>query len=167
MEMQTQVVRDRSWPLAEIAAAVLLVAALLFGGGSRGVGDLVVHLAAIPAALMGIMRWRHAGATRMQRGLLYLMLAALAVPVLQLVPLPASVFETLPGRSAVVADLRLAGVEPAWLPMTLDRWGTVRGALALATTLAMWLLCSTLAPASLERLLRLAVVVAVPLVLLG
>ena len=40
---------------AELAAGLLLIAALLFGGGSRGMGDLVVHLAALPALALGFL----------------------------------------------------------------------------------------------------------------
>lgn len=167
METSMQEVRGRPVPLAEAAGAVLLVAALLFGGGSRGTGDMVVHLAAVPALVLGLLRWRHADATRAERLLLYVFLAALALSALQLVPLPASFVAQLPQRAGVLADLRVAGVEPVWLPMTLDRWGTVRAMLAIATTAAMWLLCSTLPPRALERLLQLATLVAIPLVLLG
>ena len=41
--------RDR---VALIAAASLLGSALAFGGGSRGAGDLVVHLVALPALVL-------------------------------------------------------------------------------------------------------------------
>src|SRR5688572_20110723 len=76
--------------IAELAAALLLVVALLFGGGSRGVGDLVVHLAALPALAIAVMRWRHTDATRLQRLFVYWLLAAIGLVALQLLPLPAS-----------------------------------------------------------------------------
>jgi len=167
MGVHVQQVRERPVPLAEAAAAALLLAALLFGGGSRGIGDMVVHLAAVPALVLGLLRWGHTQTTRPQRLLLYLFLAALALAALQLVPLPVSWIAQLPERAGVLADLRVAGVEPDWLPLTLDRWGTMRALLAITTTAAMWLLCSTLPSQSLERLLQLAVLVAMPLVLLG
>lgn len=153
--------------VAEVTAGLLLVVAMVFGGGSRGAGDLVVHLVALPALVLGIVRWRHAAATRLQRLFLYWLMAAVAVAGLQLLPLPAAVFASMPGRAAVLAQLHTAGLDPAWLPMTLDRWGTVRALLALASFAAMWLLASTLGRAAHWRLLKLAVAVAVPLALLG
>ncbi|MGQ4659013.1 O-antigen ligase family protein [Lysobacter sp. F6437] len=153
--------------IAFAATAALLVIAMIFGGGSRGAGDLVVHLFALLALALGILRWRHADATRLQRLFLYLLLTAMALVALQLLPLPASLFARLPQRVAVLADMHAAGVAPAWLPMTLDRWGTVRALLALITFAAMWMLASTLATHSRQRLIQLAVVLAVPMVLLG
>jgi O-antigen ligase len=153
--------------IAELAAGLLLVMALLYGGGSRGVGDLVVHLAALPALAIGVMRWRHADATRLQRLFLYWLLAAFALVALQLLPLPASVFAALPQRAAVLADLKSADLQPAWLPMTLDIWGTVRALLALATFAAAWLLASTLAHDARIRLIKLVVGVALAMALLG
>lgn len=157
----------RADAIAEAAAALLLVVAMLFGGGSRGLGDLVVHLAAVPALALGVMRWRHAQATRLQRLFVAWLVVALAVIAVPLLPLPASVFGLFPARAAVLADLRSAGVDPAWLPLTLDAWGTVRAVLAFATFAAMWLLAITLPPASRERLLQLALGIAALMALLG
>lgn len=154
-------------PIAFGAAALLLVAALVFGGGSRGTGDFLVHLVALPALVLALLRWRHADATRLQRLLLWWWLAALAVVALQLLPLPAAVFARLPQREQVLADLHTAGLAPDWLPMSLDRWGTVRALLSLATFGAMWMLACTLTAEARQRLIKLAIVISVPLVLLG
>ena len=153
--------------LAEGAAGALLVAALVFGGGSRGVGDLVVHGVALIALALGVMRWRTLHATRSQRLFLGWLFAAMALLLLQLVPLPVSLFVALPPRAEVVADLRQAGIEPAWLPMTLDVWGTVRALLAVMTLAAAWLLTSTLGTEARIRLLRLVLVSGVLMTLVG
>lgn len=153
--------------IAGVAAAALLVVAMLSGGGSRGAGDALVHLAAVPALWLGVTRWRQHDTTRLQRAFLYLILAAMAVAALQLLPLPAVWFAALPLRADVLTDLDAAGLHPAWLPMSLDIWGTVRALLALGTLLAMSLLCCTLPARTLRQLLMLAVLLAVPMVLLG
>lgn len=153
--------------IAEATAGMLLVGAMVFGGGPRGAGDAVVHLLAAPALVLAILRWRHADATGLQRLFLYWLIAAAAVVGLQLLPLPASVFAALPQRAAVLADLREAGAMPAWLPMTLDAWGAVRSLLAFAMFAAMWLLASTLSQRARQRLLMLALLAAVPMLLLG
>ncbi|WP_222564878.1 O-antigen ligase family protein [Novilysobacter antarcticus] len=153
--------------IAGAVAATLLVVAMGFGGGSRGTGDAVVHLFAVPALWLGVMRWRRHDATGLQRAFLYLFLAAIGVALLQLLPLPASWIGALPLRHDVMADLAAAGLYPAWLPMSLDPWATVRALLAITSTLAMWLLCCTLPTRVLDRLMALAAMLAVPMVLLG
>ena len=136
-------------------------------GGSRGAGDLVVHLAALPALALGILRWRHARRFA----------AATLVPVLAARRAGAGRAAAAAAAAASVAHAPAArrgarrpaarGHRPAWLPMTLDVWGTVRALLALATFAAMWLLASTLPYATRVRLLQLAVRVAVLMALLG
>jgi len=164
--------------IAEVAAALLLVGAMVFGGGSRGAGDAVVHLLAIPALWLAITRWtraeHHATATathvhagRAARWFAYWLTAAALLVVLQLLPIPVSLFARLPQRADVLADLQQAGMQRAWLPTTLDVWGTVRSGLALATFAAMALLAMTLSQAARRRLLTLALLLAVPMALLG
>ncbi|MDR7098298.1 O-antigen ligase [Lysobacter niabensis] len=152
---------------AELAAGLLLATALLFGGGSRGTGDLIVHLAALPALALGLLRWRHAEAGRLQRLFAWWLLAAIVVVALQLLPVPASLFAASAPRAAVLADLHQAGLHPAWLPMTLDVWGSVRAVLALATFGAAWLLVVSLPGEARIRLLQLALFLAVAMALLG
>jgi hypothetical protein len=157
-------VSDRA---AELAAACLLLAALLFGGGPRGAGDVVVHLAALPCLALGIVRWRWQEASRWQRWFLAWWLMALAVVALQLLPLPPALFAQLPHRASVLSDLHAAGVASTWRPMTLDTWATVRALLALATFGATWLLASTLSAAARVRLLYIALAAGAALALLG
>jgi O-antigen ligase len=152
---------------AEGIAGVFLVIAIWFGGGSRGAGDFIVQLAALPVLVLGAVRWRHADASRLQRWFLYWLVAAAALIALQLLPLPIALYSTLPQRGQIVADLHAGGLDPAWLPMTLDRWGTVRALLSLLVFAAMWLLANTLPAATHARLARVAVLAALPLVLLG
>src|SRR5690349_10949770 len=113
------------------AAALLLGAALVLGGGSRGAGDLVVHLLAVPVLAIAILQWRHAQASRAQRIFLYLLCGAAALMVLQLVPLPRSLFDSLHGRAGLLQDLADAGVRDAWLALSLNPLGTLRALMAL------------------------------------
>lgn len=146
---------------------MLLLVALWCGGGSRGLGDAFVHAFAIAAVVLACLRWRWRDGSRLQRAFACWCAATLALFALQLLPLPQAWFAALPGRASVLADLHLAGGAPHALPMSLDRWGTVRGMLAFATFAAMWLLASTLDADARRRLLLLALLASVPLVLLG
>lgn len=153
--------------VAEVALALLIVVALACGGGSRGTGDVVVHLVAVPVLVLGVLRWRTAGTTRLQQVFGWGLLAIVALIALQLLPLPVAAFAVLPQRATVLTDLHAAGLQPAWLPMTLDRWGTVRALLALTTFGASWMLASTLPPQARARLLKLALIAAGAMALLG
>ncbi len=153
--------------VAFACTATLLVVALLFGGGARGAGDAMVHLAMLPCLALGIARWRTAEVTRWDRAFLALLSSALALVALQLVPLPPAWFAALPGRASVAADLAHAGIAPAWRPMSLDAWATVRAALAILTFGAMWLSARSLPHALRRRLLIIAVGVGVALAFLG
>jgi O-antigen ligase len=153
--------------VAEAVAATLLVAALLFGGGPRGMGDFVVQLLAAPALLLGVARWQRGTANRWQKLFLGLCAAAIALGLLQLLPLPATWFANLPQRAAILAELRSAGVDAGWQAMTLDAWGSVRSIAAFAVFVAMWLLASTLPWAARLRLLQLCLLIAMMEALLG
>ena len=158
---------SNSQRLNESAAAILLVAALLFGGGSRGLGDFTVHLLALPVLLLGWVAWRPAQWNRLQKLFGLLLLAATGLILLQLLPLPASLYAALPQRAEVLTELRAAGLEPAGLPMTLDVWGSVRALLSLVVFAAMWLIASGLSSESRLRLLKLALFTATAMALLG
>jgi hypothetical protein len=166
--MQQQPVANRvSDRAAELAAACLLLAALLFGGGPRGAGDVVVHLAALPCLALGILRWRWHEASRWQRWFLLWGLCALTVVALQLLPLPPAWFARLPPRANILSDLHAAGIASTWRPMTLDTWATVRALLALATLGTAWLLATTLSAAARVRLLHIALAAGAAMALLG
>lgn len=153
--------------VAFASAAVMLVAAMLFGGGPRGAGDAVVHVAMIPCLALATWRFEWARASRWDRGFLVLLGCAMGLVVLQLMPLPPGVFAALGLRADVARDLAQAGVAPSWHPMTLDTWATVRAGLALVTFGAVWMLCTTLEVAAQRRLLQVALVVGVALAFFG
>lgn len=158
-------------PLAERwaqgIAALLLLLAMGVGGGLSGGGDGLVHAMAVIALGVAISRWRWDALGRAQKAMAWLLAAAIALALLQLLPLPTSLFARLPGRAVLVAELQAAGLRPGWLAMSLDRWATLRAALALVAFSSMWMLCTTLTMEARLRLLKLAVLAALPLALLG
>ena len=97
--------------VAEAVAAGLLLAAMVFGGGSRGAGDAVVHLFAIPALALAIVRWRHSDASRPQRLFVWWLLAAAAFVALQLLPMPVVAHRVF--APARIGDRRPASRRPA------------------------------------------------------
>lgn len=165
MGVRTGVSNQDRW--AEVAAGTLLLAALLFGGGSRGLGDLAVHLAALPAAALAVLRWGRAPRSSLQRAFAWGWGGAMLVLMLSLVPLPASMWGQGGPRAQLLADLAAAGAARGWWPWSLDPWGTVRALLAVATAFALWALVITLEEASRRRLLVLVILTGLAMALLG
>lgn len=153
--------------VAVTSAGLLLLVALAMGGRAHGAFDSVVHAAALPVIGLALWRWRFDLLGRWQKLMFAVLVGAMALAVLQLLPIPVGMYETLPGRQQIVADLGRAGMAPHFLPVTVDRWATVRTLVALACFTAMWMLCTTLEHGDRVRLAKLALVAALPLVIIG
>lgn len=118
---------------------VLLAFAVLLGGGgvSYGLRNLAIQLLAL--AVLAINAPRVAGfAKSAPVGLIVLVIVTMAFPLLQLVPLPASVWQALPGRELMVESLEIAGIDP-----------NSGRALSLSPMRSFIAFCGTLAPATL------------------
>lgn len=125
--------------LAVPAVLILLLTAFLAGGGGSrfALANLLVQLAAI-AALAANPRgagqfWRESSvALRM------LIIAALALPLAQIIPLPAAIWTALPSRELAAKSLELAGADAdTWMPLSLDPRRTLLALTALLTPLAV------------------------------
>ena len=108
-----------------VQVTALIVIACLFGGGgvAYGLANLVVQLAAIfLLALNGNTVWQ---VFRRSPSLLAVPLfASLALPLLQLVPLPPSVWTELPGRGLMTEALATVGPQ-GWRPATVSTAPTI------------------------------------------
>lgn len=161
-------VSSRGTDRAAVVALVVLVAvALAAGGGPRGTGDAIVQLAALPVVALALLRAPRALHGRWHRAFAVLLLAALAVVLLQLVPLPFELWRTLGPRHALAQHLVLAGEGRGWRPLSIDPAATVRVAASLAVFIAAWTLATSLTRDALTRVLQLTLMLALPLALLG
>lgn len=122
-------------------AGTLLAISLLFGGASRdhALRLALVELAALPLLVMVAKDLAQPTMWRSHRLALSLMLAVLAIPLVQLIPLPPGIWTNLPGREQSALALDLAGLEPRWTSMSLTPTLTWRSALALLPPTAMFL----------------------------
>ena len=124
---------------------IFLVVDLLFGGASRAdaLSQPVVRLAAV--ALLGIALVQlTAEGWRLVRLPALLLLAAAAVMLLQLIPLPPTLWAQLPGRTLYQEALNVAGIAPAWRPISLTPDLTLNSLLAVLPPLAAVLALGTI-----------------------
>jgi O-antigen ligase len=138
--------QPRAYRAMLFLALALMVGALLLGGATRegDVANALVRLLSLPVLVLALGRL---GEVRPGRELLFLyglLAAILAVPLLQLIPLPPGVWTSLPGRETFAEGYRAAGMALPSLPLSLSRDDTVNAALALLPGAAMFLAVATL-----------------------
>jgi O-antigen ligase len=116
-------------PAAPGAAALVLffIAAIVLGGASA---DASLHTLVLQSLCLGflafaLVRFRWHGAMAGDRPALWLVLFFLAVVLVQIVPLPESLWSALPGRTTMVAALGQLGLRSSWLPLSVDPQGTI------------------------------------------
>ncbi|GLS00193.1 hypothetical protein GCM10007859_01970 [Brevundimonas denitrificans] len=157
------------WDLVAISALVLLAFSIAFGGASRNhaLRLALVELASLPLLVLAARRLILSGLWREHLFSLGLLAAIVAIPLIQLIPLPAAVWTSLPGRDQMVLALELAGLEPGWVPLSLtpDRtWGSV---LALVPPAALFLAMLSLSHLHRQRLAQFYIAAAIAGILLG
>jgi O-antigen ligase len=151
------------------ALLILLLTAFVAGGGGSqfALANLLVQLVAV-AALAATPRaavhfWREASPA-----LKLLMIAAFALPLVQIIPLPPALWTSLPSRELAAKSLELAGADPAtWMPLSLDSRRTLLALTALITPLAVLIAGWTISRDRLILLGWLVVMLGLVTVLLG
>jgi O-antigen ligase len=136
-----------------------MVSCLLLGGGTTTglLSDAVLQLLAVPLLVISLFRIRGSQSQPPRWALLFC-LAVCLVPLLQLVPLPPSVWEMLPGRGREVAAFKLLDRDPPWMPVSVSPQATWLSALSLIPPVAVFL-GTTLLDYRHRRLLTLVVLV--------
>lgn len=99
---------------------ILLILASLLGGGGSGYGlsNLAVQLAALTILAVNYDAVRNFLATA-PRIFIVLVIASLALPLLQLIPLPPAIWSGLPARQLISEAFGLAD-GPQWFPFTVN-----------------------------------------------
>lgn len=133
--------QSHSWDAILIASLVLVVLSILLGGASRdhALRLAVVELAALPLITLGASRLIRTGAWQEHRFALLIMSLIVALPLLQLIPLPPAIWSGLPGRGDLAIAQEIAGIRPGMSPLSLTPDLTWRAALALCPPLALFL----------------------------
>lgn len=124
-----------------VSVCALLILTLLLGGGAaQGFwSDAIVQVASLP--LLGVMLYRLARVPpdRAARWPLFLLFGALALPLLQLIPMPPALWSALAGRVGIAAGYRAADMALPWLPISLDPAATWRSLWSMLPAVALFL----------------------------
>jgi hypothetical protein len=154
-------------PLPRFAAEAFLpytsfvvVLAMLFGaGGVQGWSDAVVQLTALPLLAWALFKLNPSRLDQGGRWAIVLLCAILALPLLQLIPLPPSLWGALPGRREFASAYEAAGMALPWLPISLDPSATRLGLLSVLPATAIFLAMLSLEQRSRRILIVLVFVV--------
>ena len=157
------------WDAVAIAAIVLLALSFALGGASQGhaLRLALVELASLPLLVLALGRLLQEGLWREHRFALGILGAIVALPLIQLIPLPPVVWSGLPGRDQMVLALDLAGLEPGWAPLSVTPDKTWASALALLPPAAFFVAMLSQSHLQRVRLVQFCIVASIAGILLG
>ncbi|MDE2579946.1 MAG: O-antigen ligase family protein [Hyphomicrobiales bacterium] len=92
---------------------------------------LPLLLAAAPGA--ATLLWRRGG-----KPVLALLALIIALPLIQLIPMPPAIWTHLPGRGPILETYTSAGIAPPWMGVTVTPWATERLLFAMIPALAVF-----------------------------
>jgi O-antigen ligase len=121
--------------------AFVIVASLVFGGGTRGgfLSDAILQLLAIPLLLVGLWRLFEVPLTKQMQVPLFFCVAAVVIPLVQLIPLPPWLWTSLPGRGPSAETYELLSQKPPWMPISVVPRETWFSALSLIPPIGIFL----------------------------
>ncbi len=142
--------------------AFLIIALLLGGGGSRfAMQEMLVYLAAIPALALTFAQNNALGTTtRYLRPAKYFVLAVLFITVLQIVPLPPSIWTALPGQETLTEAAAIVGQADSWRAWSINPEKTLASGLYILVPATAFFAVSRLTTENQIRLIGCMVAVA-------
>jgi O-antigen ligase len=141
--------------------ALTLAGALVLGGSDNWRGERILILPALLLAAVAMLRVAGDSTVDPLRARLFwlLPLMLLAVPALQLVPLPGALWSALPGRGQLAADLQRELGTSGWRPLSLTPFQTERALQALCVPCGLFMAASVLGGAERRRLLNVVLLI--------
>ncbi len=140
MELRTVGSSEKSETVAFLIVAASFASSLLLGGSGNGYPYLgaFIQLVAVFALWELAATGRLSGAVSSYPLPFLLLFLILAVPLLQLLPLPPDQWERLSGRKFPAEILKAAGVWGEWRPLSFDPNATVQASLELLPAIVMF-----------------------------
>ena len=146
----------------------VVILAMLFGGaGGYGWSDAVVELAALPLLAWALFKITPSQLGRGGQWAIGLLCAIIAWPLLQLIPMPPSLWSGLPGRGEIASAYEAAGMTLPWLPISLYPSATWLGLLSLLPATAIFLAMLSLEQRSRRILIVLMFIIIFASVVVG
>ncbi|MCP5379752.1 MAG: O-antigen ligase family protein [Novosphingobium sp.] len=157
--------QGRSNPAVLLVSILLGLSIVLGGGGTPNpLSETLLMLAATGVALAWLT-FRLRGPV--DRRIVLLILLALALPLVQLIPLPPAIWHNLPGRDLEAAALRLTGDDLTWRAFSIAPSLTVASLLSLGPPLLVMALVAALPRAGRERSVQVILAMALAAAVLG
>lgn len=126
--------------LRQLVIPLYVLLCLLLGGSVQGDWrNMVLQLLAVALIAWAALSRRPESIGRAARMLVLLTLAAVALFVIQLIPLPPKVWPMLPGRDLLAAGYRTLGYDFPWLPVSMAPYETLSTSLTLLPPVAVLL----------------------------
>ena len=159
----------RDQPLLAWATAAVVAAILVLGGGPTRASLPYAIEFVLGIGLLGLVLWQSGGAVlrRMPWPVLGLVVALLALPLIQLVPLPPGWEQPGPARGIATALRALAGEADRWQPLTLVPQTTVQVAFSLVILLGVLLAALSLDTRGIRLIVALVLAVEALTVVIG
>lgn len=142
--------RQAAW----LTSAYLVLVLVLGGGGSPAP---LPELACQILAALTLVAWVWLGgaaALAGQRAVLWVAGLVVAVPAIQLIPMPPSAWQALPGRELMGEALGLVGAADQWRPLSVAPQRTLEALLSLAPPLLALMMAASLTLTERQALLK-------------
>ena len=148
-------------------SGAVLAASLVFGGATRQglVSEAIPELMSLP--LLALALPRAMPFLKSFPSALALVVGVIALPCLQLIPLPPELWIALPGRDFVAEILTAAQAPISWRPISLIPSETWRALLSLLPAVAIFLAILSLGRDARRHLLLVALAIGVASAVLG
>ena len=151
-----------------LAFCLLAIVTALMGGSARADVQSLIVLRPVAALLLGYGLWLlDADDLRRNKVLLFFAVAVVSLPLLQLIPLPFSLWSQLPGREQIAEIDRVAGLGQIARPLSLVPDATLNSLASLIVPAAALILAIRFDRAALERLLPLCAAITLVSAALG
>jgi len=153
---------------SRIVCLFTILALMLGGGGSSApISELLLQLVAAAALVVWALVERGEDRKPVPRTAWLLAGLVVILPLVQLVPLPPALWQSLPDRESEIAALALVGRESSWMPWSVAPARTFASLLSLAPPVAALLMTATLARHERSWVIRAIALVAVVSVVIG
>jgi O-antigen ligase len=152
-----------------LALPGFLVAAIVLGGATSAgvIPNLLLQFAGAGLLFYAALRPLQRATTPAERMLIWLGVAFVVVALIQLIPLPSSLWATLPGHAQLAHGFTLVGAGVPSLPLSLDPAATITSLLSVVVAAGMFVLVTRADDRSLAAFALVLAVMAALSVVIG